>query len=222
MQKLWSSKSRRSHPVPPEDVDVAIAPSSDESHSESDNRESDPQEGDPSEMTNSPIFGKYFPKSIKTYLARQINISWDGASNWLILALGVGGVAIVTAWGLKYLTAPEATSASSFSCKSKISGEWQTPSGKVSLQEKENNQVLGKYEYNHFERGKVSGEFTGQQFNNVVNFEWQENTPQSSQQGKGIFVFGEGCNEFYGSYGTGDNTNNFGSWQGSRLINKAK
>ncbi|NUN65452.1 hypothetical protein HCU40_12000 [Pseudanabaena biceps] len=222
MQKLWSSKSRRSHPVPPEDVDTAIAPPSDESNSENDHSDSDSQEIDAPKMIDVPMFGKYLPESIKTYLPRQINISWDGTSNWLILALGVGGVVVVTAWSLQYLIAPEATPVSSLSCKSKISGEWQTPSGKVSLQEKDNNQVLGKYEYNNFERGKVSGEFTGQQFNNVINFEWQENTAQSSQQGKGIFVFGEGCNEFYGSYGTGNNTNNFGNWQGLRLINKAK
>ena len=143
---------------------------------------------------------------------------WEVAASWVFLALAVGGVIIVATLGLRYLTAPDATPDSNLACKSKISGDWQTPFGKLTLQEKQDNLVSGKYEYTNFERGKIVGKLTGKVSNNVINFDWQETLQQQpQQQGKGILVFGEGCKEFYGSYGTGDNTNNFGNWQGLRL-----
>ena len=113
---------------------------------------------------------------------------------------------------------PESTQDSNLSCKSKISGDWQTPFGKVTLREENDNLVTGKYEYVNFERGKIVGELTGKLSNNVVIFDWQE-TPnqQPKQHGKGILIFGQGCKEFSGSYGTGDSTSNFGDWQGSRM-----
>ncbi|OYQ65744.1 hypothetical protein B9G53_06355 [Pseudanabaena sp. SR411] len=197
MQKLWSSKSKRSQPLPPEDEDTS----------------SPETEGLESEDTTSAEGSlKYFSKLLKKPWSWQISLSW------LFLAVGVGGVAIATILGLQYLTAPDAASDSDLACKSKISGDWQTPFGKVTLQEASENLVSGKYEYANFERGKITGEFTGKLSNNVVTFDWTE-TPnqQAKQQGKGILVFGEGCKEFYGSYGTGESTNNFGNWQGSRL-----
>ena len=137
---------------------------------------------------------------------------------WVILGVSIGGVIFTTMWGLQYLTALESNPDSSLDCQSKIAGDWQTPFGKISLQETGNQQVAGQYEYSNLDRGKVKGEFTGKLRNNVINFVWKEGKNQpSDQQGKGIFVFSEGCMEFYGSYGIADSTNNFGNWQGYRI-----
>jgi hypothetical protein len=187
MQKLFSSKSKRSQPLPPADADPSAPAAIEDSLQES-------------------------PNHLKKFFA------WKTAAPWLFFGLGVSGVAIVSIIGLQYLTAPDATPDSELACKSQISGDWQTPFGKVKLQEESNNLVSGKYEYVNFERGKIVGEMTGKLSNNVITFDWKE-TPkqQPKQQGKGIIVFAEGCKEFYGSYGVGENTNNFGNWQGSRI-----
>ena len=199
MQKLWSSKSKRSQPLPPEgedDTSPAV----------------EAEILDHEASTSSDGGLKYFSKLLKKPIKLSISASW------LFFALGVGGVTIVTILGLQYLTAPESNPDSNLACKSKINGDWQTPFGKLTLQEQSENLVSGKYEYANFERGKIAGEFTGELTNNVIAFDWKE-TPkqQPQQQGKGVLVFGEGCKEFYGSYGTGESTNNFGNWQGSRL-----
>jgi hypothetical protein len=133
---------------------------------------------------------------------------------WLVLAVSIGGVIITAIWGLRYLTALEANPDSGLVCQSKITGDWQTPFGKLSLKEIGNQKVTGQYEYSNLDRGKVKGEFTGKLHNNVINFAWKEG---ADQQGKGIFVFSEGCMEFFGSYGIADSTNNFGNWQGYRI-----
>lgn len=134
---------------------------------------------------------------------------------WLILAVSVGGVVVTALWGLQYLTALESNPDGGLDCQSKITGEWQTPFGKLSLREADNQKVTGSYEYSNLDRGRVKGEFTGKLRNNVINFAWKEGADQ--QQGKGIFVFSEGCMEFFGSYGIADSTNNFGNWQGYRI-----
>ncbi|PZV11961.1 MAG: hypothetical protein DCF20_18585 [Pseudanabaena sp.] len=197
MQKLWSSKSKRSQPLLTESEDTSSA--------------ADVFEQEVSAPSDGKL--KYFSKLLK-----KPTIKSQGSLSWLFLSVGIGGVAIVTIFGLKYLTAPDATTDSNLTCKSKINGDWQTPFGKVTLQEQGEDLVSGKYEYANFERGKISGELTGKLSNNVITFDWKETPKQQPlQQGKGILVFGEGCKEFYGSYGTGENTNNFGNWQGSRL-----
>ncbi|PZU93017.1 MAG: hypothetical protein DCE90_17195 [Pseudanabaena sp.] len=212
MQKLWSSKSKRSQPLPSEEksMEVSIEPSEEIS----DNRENNT---DDSRLQVNHInfylqgFSKYIPEPIK-------NLSWENYGNWLLFLLGIGGISVVANWGLQYLTAPESTPTSTLVCKSKISGDWETPFGKVNLQEKGNDYVVGHYEYSNFERGKVQGKLTGKQANNKITFDWQENLSQPDQkQGKGVFIFGEGCTEFYGSYGIGDSNNNFGNWRGYRL-----
>jgi hypothetical protein len=139
----------------------------------------------------------------------------------LFLIIGIGGIFVVAIFGLQYLTAPLANLDNKLACKSQISGDWQTPFGKVNLREESADLVSGKYEYANFERGNVVGELTGKLSNNVVIFDWQE-TPkqQPKQQGKGVLVFGAGCQEFYGSYGLGENTNDFGNWQGSKIVPK--
>jgi len=196
MQKLWSSKIKRSQPLPPDDEDDSAA------------EESSDQEVTTSSNSILKYFSKLLPKSSE----------WEFSYAWLFLGLGVSGVIIVTALGLRDLTALDATTDSNFACKSKINGDWQTPFGKVTLKEEGENLISGKYEYTNLERGKIVGELTGKVGNNIVTFDWKETpTNQPKQQGKGILVFGEGCKEFYGSYGTGESTNNFGNWQGSRL-----
>ncbi|PZO41716.1 MAG: hypothetical protein DCF19_09160 [Pseudanabaena frigida] len=201
MQKLWF-KSKRSQSLPPEEEQTGSSSAIGESTQEV------------ATPTTAETKGsvKYFPKFL------QRPFAWQISSAWLILILGLGGIAVVTMLGLQYLTAPEATPDSNLACKSQISGDWQTPFGKVTLQEESENLISGKYEYANFERGKIVGELTGKLSNNVVTFDWQE-TPkqQPKQQGKGILIFAEGCKEFYGSYGTADSTSNFGNWQGSRI-----
>jgi hypothetical protein len=110
MQKLWSSKNKQSQPLPPEGED-----------------ETSPavESLDQEVPTSSEGDLKYFSKLLKKPFEFPISASW------LFLALGLGGVTIVTIIGLQYLTAPEATPDSNLACKSKISGDWQTPFGKV-------------------------------------------------------------------------------------------
>jgi len=132
----------------------------------------------------------------------------------IIFVVSIGGVVIATLWGLQYLTALESNPDGNLNCQSKITGDWQTPFGKISLQETDLQQVTGNYEYTNLDRGKVKGEFTGKLRNNVVNFAWKEG---GDQGGKGVFVFAQGCTEFFGSYGIADSTNNFGNWQGYRI-----
>ncbi len=195
MQKLWSSKSKRSKPSTleiAENKDLNEDLRSDDLMSEELNQEID----EPTKRSS----------------------KWPISPFWLFLAFGIGGVFAIALLGLKYLTAPEANPDSKLTCKSQLSGDWQTPFGKVNLKEDGYDSVSGKYEYLNFERGKVVGELTGKVSNNVVTFDWQE-TPnqQPKQQGKGVLIFASGCNDFYGSYGLGENTNNFGNWQGSRI-----
>jgi hypothetical protein len=215
MQKLWF-KSKRSQPLLPEEDIHSSSPATEDSQQTSttpvlSNSETVGQEAEKFTLTKQGIL-KYFSQ------IPQKSPEWQISPTWVILTLGVGGIAIVTMLGMQYLTAPEATPDSTLTCRSKISGDWQTPIGKLTLQEERGDVIAGKYEYTNFDRGKIIGEFTGKLNNNVINFDWQE-TPkqQPKQQGKGILIFGEGCKEFYGSYGTGDSTSNFGNWQGSRM-----
>ncbi|MBD2176565.1 hypothetical protein H6F42_06510 [Pseudanabaena sp. FACHB-1998] len=212
MQKLWSSRSKRSQPLPPEDQDVSSSAPQDESDDGSQEVAVNSKQDSPNTATNI---------STNTAIERWSNL-WEASAGWLLFALGIGGVVVVAIFGLQYLTAPESTPDSNLACRAKLTGDWQTPFGKISLEEKSGDQVSAKYEYTNFERGRINGEFTGKLRNNVITFDWQENgdrpnNSQTKQQGKGILIFNEGCKEFYGSYGTGDSTNNFGNWQGSRM-----
>ncbi len=215
MQKLWF-KSKRSQPLLPEEDINPSSPAKEDSIQEP----TAPVISDSETVARDTGNFQVTKTGILKYLS-QISpqaSEWQISPVWLILAIGLGGIAIVTIFGLQYLTAPESTPDSNLTCKSKINGDWQTPIGKVTLKEDQGDLVSGKYEYTNFDRGKISGELKGKLSNNVVNFDWKE-TPnqQPPQQGKGILIFGEGCKEFYGSYGTGDSTSNFGNWQGSRL-----
>lgn len=209
MQKLWF-KSKRSKPSPPEEEQNMSSLATDDADQDAD-KDADQEVVIPEEGYKKG-FLKYFPKSLRKPFV------WENFPSWLFLVVGVGGVVAAAILGLHYLTAPESTQDSNLSCKSKISGDWQTPFGKVTLREESDNLVAGKYKYVNFERGKIVGELKGKLSNNVVIFDWQE-TPnqQPKQQGKGILIFGQSCKEFAGSYGTGDSTNNFGDWQGSRM-----
>jgi hypothetical protein len=249
MQKIWSSKSKRSQPSDDESDDEYIASNNSASiadeissgqaqieqagdrpdHSLSPEMDTEPEvviteDLDDSEVETSSLQWQdwVFWQHCPSWLKPKHNIPWG----WVIMALGLGGVAITTWWGLQYLTDLDARSDTSVTCQSKISGEWQTSFGKISLQEYGDRQVSGKYTYTNFDRGQVQGKFTGELRNNIVNFIWEETPDElaknSSQQvatekGKGTFVFTASCLEFYGSYGTGDSTNNFGNWQGYRI-----
>jgi hypothetical protein len=200
MQKLWSSKSDQAKPSTLETSE--LEPSANE----------DLNEDLQSEDSTTEELNQEVAEPSKKFFKWQISLFW------FFLALGIGGVFIIASLGLQYLTAPESNPDSKIACKSQISGDWQTPFGKVNLKEESDDSVSGKYEYLNFERGKVVGNLKGKLSNNVVTFDWQE-TPnqQPQQQGKGVIVFASGCNDFYGSYGLGENTNNFGNWQGSRI-----
>jgi len=216
MQKLWF-KSKRSQPLLPEKSDPRPSSPAPEDAEQTSGASilNNPETADPKTekfaLTKQGIL-RYFPQ------IPQKSPEWHISPAWIILTLGLGGIAIVTMLGMQYLTAPEATPDSNLTCRSKISGDWQTAIGKLTLQEERGDVISGKYEYTNFDRGRIIGEFTGKLTNNVVSFDWQE-TPkqQPKQQGRGVLIFGEGCKEFYGSYGTGDSTSNFGNWQGSRM-----
>ena len=207
MQKLWSGKGKRSQPSPTEDSnspDPTVMQDFDQG-----NTNPSPTQND---LESFPDTTENLPEPNEDKIAGNFLVSR------LIFAIGIGGVILVTMLGVNYLTAPESTPDSNLACKSKIGGDWQTPLGKLHLEEKGNEQVLGKYAYSNFERGNIMGEFTGKLRNNVIAFDWQETPLQKpKQQGKGVLVFSENCKEFYGSYGTGDSTNNFGNWQGSNI-----
>ena len=215
MQKLWF-KSKRSQPLPTaEDV----SPSSPQTEEPSqDNNPSVNIGSETTDKAHSKL--KFAHKGILKYFSKipAKSLELQISPFWLILLFGLGGIAIVTMLGLQYLTAPESTPDSNLVCKSKINGDWQTPIGKITLQEDKGDLVLGKYEYTNSDRGKIVGEMKGKLSNNVLVFDWQE-TPnqQAKQTGKGVLVFGEGCKEFYGSYGAGESTSNFGNWQGLRM-----
>jgi len=124
MQKLWSSKSKRSQPLPPENED-----------------ESSPvTELSEQEVTTS-------EKGVLKYLSKLLKQppEWPISPAWLLLALGVVGVVVVTTLGLQHLTAPDAAIDSNLACKFQIGGDWQTPFGKVTLQEQGDNLISGKY-----------------------------------------------------------------------------
>ena len=208
MLKLWSGRGKQSKPLPTEDSE---APNPTTQELDKENSVVPPAKNNLKSLKD---ISQHLPEFIKDKIVGNFSVSG------LLFAIGIGGVILVTMLGAHYLTAPESTPDSNLACKSKITGDWQTPLGKMHLEEKGNEQVLGKYAYSNFERGNIMGEFTGKLRNNVITFDWQE-TPlqQPKQQGKGMLVFGENCKEFYGSYGTGDSTNNFGNWQGSKIPN---
>ena len=208
MLKLWSGRGKQSKPLPTEDSE---APNPTTQELDQENSVVPPAKNNLKSLKD---ISQHLPEFIKDKIVGNFSVSG------LLFAIGIGGVILVTMLGAHYLTAPESTPDSNLACKSKITGDWQTPLGKMHLEEKGNEQVLGKYAYSNFERGNIMGEFTGKLRNNVITFDWQE-TPlqQPKQQGKGMLVFGENCKEFYGSYGAGDSTNNFGNWQGSKIPN---
>ena len=208
MLKLWSGRGKQSKPLPTEDSE---APNPTTQELDKENSVVPPAKNNLKSLQD---ISQRLPELIKDKIVDNFSASR------LIFAIGIGGVILVTMIGANYLTAPDSTPDSNLACKSKITGDWQTPLGKMHLEEKGNEQVLGKYAYSNFERGNIIGEFTGKLRNNVITFDWLE-TPlkQPKQQGKGVLVFSENCKEFYGSYGTGDSTNNFGNWQGSKIPN---
>lgn len=208
MLKLWSGRGKQSKPLSTEDSDVSN-PTTQEL-----DQENSTTSHAKSNLKSLQDISRHLAELIKGKIANKFSASG------LLFAVGIGGVILVTILGAHYLTAPDSTPDSNLACKSKIGGDWQTPLGKLTLEEKGNEQVSGKYAYSNFERGNIMGEFTGKLRNNVITFDWHE-TPlqQPKQQGKGVLVFSENCKEFYGSYGTGDSTNNFGNWQGSNIPN---
>ncbi len=210
MLKLWSGRGKQSKPLPTDDSDGSNPPTHE---SDQENTTDSPTKSNLSSFQDVSQRIREFVKSkIVGKLAGKLSASS------LLLAVGIGGVVVVTMLGTHYLTAPESTPDSNLACKSKITGDWQTPLGKMHLEEKSHEEVFGKYVYSNFERGNIMGEFRGKLRNNVINFDWQE-TPleQPKQQGKGVLIFSENCKEFYGSYGTGGSTNNFGNWQGANI-----
>jgi hypothetical protein len=205
MQKFWSRRGKRSQPLPTEDHN-----GSSPTTQEADQENTDTTNSSENRLKS---FRFLFQNSQKTF---QENIASKFSASGMFFFLGIGGVIFAAILGIYYLAAPESTPDSNLACTSKINGDWQTSLGKLTLEEKGNENVLGKYDYSNFERGYIMGEFIGKLHNNVITFDWHETSLQHSKQnGKGVLVFSENCKEFYGSYGTGESTNNFGNWQGT-------
>ena len=210
MLKLWSGRGKQSKPLPQDDSDGSNPPTQE---SDQENTTTSPAKSNLRSLQDvSQPIRELVKSRIADKLAGKLSVSS------LLFAVGISGVVLVSMLGANYLTAPDSTPDSNLACKSKITGDWQTPLGKLNLEVKSNEEVLGKYAYSNFERGNIMGEFRGKLRNNVITFDWQE-TPlqQPKQQGKGVLIFSENCKEFYGSYGTGGSTNNFGNWQGSNI-----
>jgi hypothetical protein len=145
---------------------------------------------------------KRSPKSWKRFLP----------SIWLLL--GIGGLAFVLGSGLNFLTAPGNKSSAS-SCQSKLAGKWQTNWGELVFEEKNNSEIVGRYEFYNLKRGKVKGQISGTVDQTTFSFDWQEKSEKgvTKMQGTGIFNLSPNCQEFTGSYGTGSITNAI-NWQG--------
>jgi hypothetical protein len=127
----------------------------------------------------------------------------------LLLITEITGLVVVLYLGLINLVAPADFSRG---CQGRVSGQWQTRWGVLSLHENNHGIIKGRFEYKHLDRGLVKGELTGTLTAQVLHFDWQEmQADKSVQSGRGVFVFTDDCLEFFGS------TPTLGGWQGRRI-----
>jgi len=129
-----------------------------------------------------------------------------------LLITEITGLVVVIYLGLVHLVSPASNQVGYGSCQGKLSGQWQTRWGLLSLQEDNQGIIRGKFEYKHVDKGLVKGELTGKLEAQALNFDWQEvQANKSVQRGHGVFVFTADCREFFGS------TPTLGGWQGKRI-----
>lgn len=160
----------------------------------------------------------YSPKNVETPTVELPHLSQP----YIVpLTIGMVSFTVVLILAASSLTNPNFISSSTqnLNCQAKINGIWQTNWGNLTFQEQPNSQmVVGKYEYDNLDRGKVTGTLTGNLQNDNLNFTWQENAPRGLQQtGKGTFLFQNTCKELFGTYGTGLSEVGKGSWRGTYL-----
>jgi hypothetical protein len=150
----------------------------------------------------------------KKVRAKRSPKSWKRFLPLFWLLFGIGGLAFVLGLGLNFLTTPGSKSSAS-SCQSKLAGKWQTNWGELVFEEKNNSEIVGRYEFYNLKRGKVKGQISGTVDQGVFSFDWQEKSEKgvTKMQGTGIFNLSPNCQEFTGSYGTGSITN-ASNWQG--------
>ncbi len=129
-----------------------------------------------------------------------------------LLITEITGLVVVLYLSLLHLVSPATNQASYGSCQGKLSGQWQTRWGVLSLREDNQGIIRGKFEYSHVDKGLVKGELTGKLEVQALHFDWQEvQANKSVQRGHGLFVFTADCLEFFGS------TPTLGAWQGKRI-----
>jgi len=145
---------------------------------------------------------------------------------WAILSIastviGTGLIAAIVITAILALTHPDSpflvTPRNIESCQAKLNGQWQSNWGSISFQEQASSaNIVGKYDYDNLDRGKVKGTLNGNLNGNTLDFNWQE-TSQRGQaaKGKGSFLFQNDCKDFYGSYGLGEAESGRGNWRGS-------
>lgn len=145
---------------------------------------------------------------------------------WALLStastvIGTGMIAAIVITAILALTHPDSpflvTPRNIQSCQAKLNGQWQSNWGSISFQEQANSaNIVGKYDYDNLDRGKVQGTLTGNLSGNTLDFNWQE-TSQRGQaaKGKGSFLFQNDCKDFYGSYGLDGSESGRGNWRGS-------
>lgn len=163
-------------------------------------KEPEPQEAPPAQTAKT-------PKKAKS----SVSFFWRHLPSLLVLA-EIGGILAVLWLGVVNLVEPDLSAKLLQSCQGKLQGKWQTRWGNLDFTETNDGLIKGKFQYKNIDRGQVKGELSGKLDGVALRFSWQEtHSDKSKQNGSGIFIFGEDCQEFYG------NTGAVGSWQGRRI-----
>jgi len=174
-----------------------------------------PDLGETDNIQPLPKSKRKFQPSGLSRLPQQILLQILRSFPSFLLITEITGLVVVIYLGLMHLVSPATNQASYGSCQGKLSGQWQTRWGVLSLQEDNQGIIRGKFEYKHVDKGLVKGELTGKLEAQAVNFDWQEvQANKSVARGHGVFVFTADCLEFFGS------TPTLGAWQGKRITEK--
>ncbi len=141
-------------------------------------------------------------------------------SPFLPMVIASGAAIAVLAIAYTSLVRPSGELRSPLSCRGKLNGRWQAAWGSVTFAERKNSpEVKGNYTLQNLDRGSVKGELVGTLHENVLEFTWKESAERGTrqQQGRGVLIFGNNCQEFYGSTGIDNTDTGHGLWRGSPI-----